>query len=169
MLAARVRVLLGFSFTVGASGCVVDQALKVGDAVPRAISEASRKQGLAPYAGRYTFSECRADAPTTCFTYDIDLDSSSGTATIRADGPDLAIHVLSDAEAEEGGVIKLPFRQYIDGNPDDSFFHLPFEDRPGFHGYEMLGKLGHDRDGHRCLVFEALKSPLGSRWVCAAK
>jgi hypothetical protein len=154
------------AIAVGTQACVVDQAIKAADAAPRAVSEASRKQGLAPYTGRYVFTECKPDAPSTCWTYDIELDSS-GNATVRADGPELAVHVTSDAEARDGGAIKLPFGHYIDGNPDDSVVHLPFEHREGFHGYELLGTLGHDREGHRCFIFAALRSPLGSRFVCA--
>jgi hypothetical protein len=146
------------------SACVVDQAIKAVDSVPRAVSEASRTHAVSPWAGRYLFSECRPTAPDACWTYDVVVDSS-GTATVRADGAGFAVHVTSKPEVEQGS-LTLPFEYYIDGNPDDAFFHAPFVKRKGFDAGELLATIVHGRDGRRCLVFAALRSPLGSRAVC---
>jgi hypothetical protein len=150
---------------LGSTGCVVDAAFKVADGVPRAVGEAHRKRVVAPWAGRYFFAECRPDAPEMCWTYDVIVDSS-GMATVRADGADLAIHVTSKPEVEQGA-LSLEFDYYIDGNPDRAFFHAPFVKREGFGAGERLATLGIARDGRRCLVFASLRSPLGSRWLCA--
>jgi hypothetical protein len=149
---------------LGLTGCVVDTALKAVDSVPRAVSEASRKRAVSPWAGRYLFLECSPSSAAVCWSYEVVLDSS-GTATVRADGADLAIHVTSKPEAE-GASLRLPFAYYNDGNPDDAFFHSPFERRKGFSAGELLATIGRDRTGRACLVFGALRSPLGSRVVC---
>jgi hypothetical protein len=157
------RFVLAAAFSV--TGCVVDATLKAADSVPRAISEASRRHALSRWAGRYLFSECRPDAPGICWTYEILLDGS-GTATVRADGADLAIHVASKAETEDG-TLRLPFEYYVDGNPDDAFFHVPFAERKGFRAGELLATIGNDREGRWCFVFGSLRSPLGTRMICA--
>jgi hypothetical protein len=150
---------------LGIAGCLVDNALKAVDSVPRAISESSRRKAVAPWVGRYRFLECAPTAPDACWSYDVAIDSS-GTATVRADGPDLAIHVVSKPESEDG-TLRLPFAYYIDGNPDDGYIHAPFEKRRGFPAGELLATMGRARDGRTCLVFAALRSSLRSRMVCA--
>jgi hypothetical protein len=160
------RVLpLVITATLGAEGCVVDQTLKAVDSVPRAVSEASRKSSVSPWRGRYVFSECRPNAPDACWTYEIVVDSE-GTATVRADGAELAIHVMSKPEVEDGA-LRLPFTYYLDGNPDDAFFHSPFGQRKGFGAGALLATIGRNREGRQCLLLAALRSPLGSRIVCA--
>jgi hypothetical protein len=150
---------------LGLTGCIVDTALKAVDSVPRAVGEASRKRAVSPWAGRYLFSECSLASPGVCWTYDVLLDSS-GTATVRADGAGLSVHVTSKPEAE-GASLRLPFAYYNDGNPDDGFIHSPFERRKGFSAGELLATIGRDPTGRACLAFGALRSPLGSRVVCA--
>jgi hypothetical protein len=151
------------------TGCVVDRVVDTGikavDGVPRAIGEASRTHSVSAWTGSYSFLECRPNAPDICFTYEIVVDSS-GDATVRADGADLAIHVTSKPEVDDGS-LQLPFAYYIDGNPDDGFFHSPFEKRKGFAAGQLLATMRHDHDGRGCLLFVALRSPLGSRMLCA--
>jgi hypothetical protein len=145
-------------------GCPVDVALKTADSVPRAVSEASRKHDVAPWAGRYYFTECAPNAPQpTCWVYDVVVDSD-GMATVRADGPQVSTHVRSEPEVDDGFLL-LKFQSYIDGNPDPPV-HLPFSGREGFNAGALLATIGHDRAGHWCLVFKELQSPLRSRVVC---
>jgi hypothetical protein len=159
---ARAKQTLGLwllAVALGPAGCIVDVPFKLADAA----SEASRRHGVSPWTGHYVFSECRPDATDACWTYDVFVDSE-GDAAVRADGPDLAIHVVSKPEVEDGA-LRLPFHHYIDGNPDDDVIHLPFQKRSGFPAGELLGAIGPDR---RCLAFAALRSPLASRRVCVA-
>jgi hypothetical protein len=144
---------------------VVDTAIKAVDAVPRAISENSRKNAVAHWTGRYVFSECRPDAPEACWKYDVVLDAS-GDANVLADGPNLAVHVVAKPEVDDGA-LQLPFHHYIDGNPDEGI-HLPFQKHKGFPAGELLAVIRRLADGRSCLVFAALRSPAGSRGVCTA-
>jgi len=142
------------------SGCVVDNAIKVVDSAPRAVSEAARSHAVAPWSGRYVFSECAQ--PQVCWTYDIVIDQSM--ATVRADGPNLAIHVNARPTVEDN-MLQLPFESYIDGKPDRSL-HLPFQHPEGFQGGALLARIGRNNIGRWCLLFGALQSPMRSRFIC---
>jgi hypothetical protein len=159
-------MLVGLLGLPATPGCAVDYALKAVDSLPRAASEAARRRSVSAWAGQYVFSECApVGSPPACWTYDVVL-GEGGMASVKADGPQLAIHAMARPTVDDGFLL-LPFEYYLDGAPDRPFFHLPFHKEEGFGSGELLARMGQDRAGRICLVFAAIRSPLHTRAVCA--
>lgn len=167
-----VRCSAFIAFAAALVGCLVgckDVVHGAVDDVPRSIRNASRARAASAWAGTYVFSECApSPPPAPCWAYEV-VVTSSGTATLKADGGDMATHVNATPRVMENETLRLAFESYIDGGPGPTFFQLGPINKQGFDKGEVLATMGRDRAGRMCLAFGALASKLATKMACASR